>query len=209
MGGDLQTDKKNLNEKAPAPELILPENLKAVAGTALKEIELPENWTWVNGDTMLSEEISGYAARLAVDDETYDYMAVEGYQAEGHYVERMVPVALTEAKPTEEQTEKSTIATIQPSILVKSALPTPRTGDIGINETTFPDETFRNYIKKVKDKDSDGSLSATEIAGVTEINVKDKTAITSLKGIEYFTALKELNCNSTGITSLDVSSNTA
>ncbi len=79
---------------------------------------------------------------------------------------------------------------------------------IEINETNFPDENFRRYVKVRFDIDNDGALSAEEIAKVTRINVKNSD-ITSLKGIEYFTALKELDCSGNHLTELDVSNNTA
>ena len=71
-------------------------------------------------------------------------------------------------------------------------------GSVEINETNFPDENFRNYIKsELTDSNrnkvgGDGILTADEIAAVTEINVGYKN-ISSLKGIEYFTALKTLD----------------
>lgn len=62
---------------------------------------------------------------------------------------------------------------------------------VEINESNFPDETFRNLVRNF-DVNSDGTLSDEEIAGVNkDINVYDKN-ITSLKGIEYFTALEML-----------------
>ncbi len=82
-----------------------------------------------------------------------------------------------------------------------------RADDIPINETTFPDENFRNWIL-AQDYGQDGVLTEAEIAGVTEIVVSWKN-ITSLKGIAYFTALMRLVCAGNQLTSLDVSKNTA
>ena len=78
---------------------------------------------------------------------------------------------------------------------------------IVINETNFPDENFRNWIL-AQDYGQDGVLTVHEIAGITYIDVLDKN-IANLKGIEYFTALTELNCYNNQLTSLDVSQNTA
>ena len=79
---------------------------------------------------------------------------------------------------------------------------------IAIDETNFPDENFRNWVLN-QSYGRDGVLTEEEIAGVTEINVEQKN-IASLKGIEYFTALTELNCQiNLLLTSLDVSKNTA
>ena len=85
--------------------------------------------------------------------------------------------------------------------------PAKAAGDVTINDTNFPDKNFQNSIKQ-KDTNSDGVLDANEIAAVTTINVYGKE-ITTLKGIEHFTALKTLYCGDNQITSLDLSKNTA
>jgi hypothetical protein len=90
----------------------------------------------------------------------------------------------------------------------------------------IPDPAFLEYCTSMMstwDTDDDGKLSLEEAAAVNAINVpgpwlviadstrsfeEDRT-ITSLAGVEYFTGLKELNCASNKITSLDVSKNTA
>ena len=76
-----------------------------------------------------------------------------------------------------------------------------------IDATNFPDANFRNWILS-QDYGDDGYLTDAEIAGVTEISVP-LNDIASLKGIEYFTALTSLDCNSNKLTTLDVSKNTA
>ena len=80
--------------------------------------------------------------------------------------------------------------------------------DVAIDETNFPDETFRAYVSSNCDTDNNGNLSEEEIAAVTNIDVSGQ-GISSLKGIEYFTALWELYCNNNQLTALDVSSSTA
>ena len=76
-----------------------------------------------------------------------------------------------------------------------------------INETNFKDETFRNYVKAEFDKDHDGYLSQDELNNVTEIDVSNKN-IKNLKGIEYFTNIRKLNCYNNQLTDLDISKNT-
>ena len=78
---------------------------------------------------------------------------------------------------------------------------------VAIDPTNFPDANFRTVVKNF-DTNNDGSLSDTEIAAVKKNSCKSK-GITSLKGIEYFTALEELHCDMNQLTSLDVSKNTA
>ena len=79
--------------------------------------------------------------------------------------------------------------------------------DITINETNFPDETFRNWVLS-RSYGQDGVLTEEEIAGVTEI-ILESQGIKDLKGIEYFTALTELSSFDNPLKSLDVSKNTA
>ena len=77
---------------------------------------------------------------------------------------------------------------------------------VAIDNTNFPDANFRTIVENY-DTNKDSSLSDTEIAAVEEIDCYDK-GISNLKGIEYFTALRSLNCGCNQLTSLDVSKNT-
>ena len=81
-------------------------------------------------------------------------------------------------------------------------------GGVAINSTNFPGTNFRKFVKDNYDKDGDKFLSDAEIAAVTKINVYGKS-IGDLKGIERFTALKELDCRKNGLLELDLSKNTA
>ena len=76
-----------------------------------------------------------------------------------------------------------------------------------INNTNFPDATFRNYVGDF-DQNTNGYLTENEINVVTDISVP-LMDITSLKGIEHFTAMTYLDCNSNKLTALDVTKNTA
>lgn len=81
-----------------------------------------------------------------------------------------------------------------------------RSSGVTIDETTFPDETFRNWLLKQK-YGKDGILTEEEIAEVKSIDVAYQD-IKSLKGIEYFTELESLWCSSDKLTELDVTKNT-
>lgn len=83
-----------------------------------------------------------------------------------------------------------------------------QTDDIAIDETNFPNTTFRQYVSEKADVDLDGYLSENEIAAVTDIYISTM-GISDLKGIEYFTALKNLYCQGNGLWSIDLSRNTA
>ncbi|MCR0264361.1 hypothetical protein MKC73_10660 [[Clostridium] innocuum] len=83
----------------------------------------------------------------------------------------------------------------------------PESGNIDINETNFPDKEFRDWIKANITGADDDVLTPDEISKITRIDVSNESEIKNLKGIEHFTALKELYCDNTGITTLDVSNN--
>lgn len=76
---------------------------------------------------------------------------------------------------------------------------------------TFPDATFKSvllgYLPKI-DQNNNGQIEVAEAQAVTELNVSNRS-ISDLKGIEYFSNLKTLNCSSNKLTSFDVSLNTA
>lgn len=78
---------------------------------------------------------------------------------------------------------------------------------VEVNEANFPDANFRRWIQS-QSYGSDGVLTADEIAYVKTMNIYDKY-IASLQGIEFFTALTDLQCQRNQLTSLDVSKNTA
>ncbi|MEG1527491.1 MAG: hypothetical protein RR378_08160, partial [Erysipelotrichaceae bacterium] len=107
--------------------------------------------------------------------------------------------------------------TMPTSVFAAENVASSKAGDVDlkIDETNFPDANFRKYIKNTPitqdtpnniDKNGDGSLSQDEINATTTINLFGK-GISNLKGIEYFTALTELNCNTNKLKDLDVSKN--
>ena len=80
-------------------------------------------------------------------------------------------------------------------------------GSVSIDVEHFPDDNFRQYVLNNFDSISkDGILSDDKILTGTVINVEYKE-ISSLKGIEYFTALRELRCSGNQLVSLDLSKN--
>lgn len=78
---------------------------------------------------------------------------------------------------------------------------------IEINEQNFPDENFRNWVLS-QEYGADGVLTSEELKNVTSLNIS-RLDIHNQKGIEYFTALKVLNCMTNKLTTLDLSKNTA
>ena len=79
--------------------------------------------------------------------------------------------------------------------------------NFNINATSVPDKNFREWLLN-RSYGKDALLTEEENANVKSINVWGKS-IQSLRGIECFIALTELNCTDNQLTSLDVSKNTA
>ena len=80
---------------------------------------------------------------------------------------------------------------------------------VEINTTTFPDETFRNYVLETYDNYMPyGSLDEEEIKYATQVWITDKKDLKSLKGIEYLTNLEMIYAYGCGIGSVDLSQNT-
>ena len=92
--------------------------------------------------------------------------------------------------------------------LIADSYTDPDAGSVEINDTNFPDGTFKAYVSKEFDTNSNGKLSPDELAAADYIYVSSEN-ITSLKGIEHFTAARSLYCNNNSLTELDVSKNTA
>ena len=79
--------------------------------------------------------------------------------------------------------------------------------DVAINEENFPDDVFRVYVAQF-DTDGNGRFSTAETGNVTCIDVSGCESVSSLKGVEYFTALTQLYCDYNSLSSLDLSGNT-
>lgn len=76
-----------------------------------------------------------------------------------------------------------------------------------LDAESFPDANFRKALaKKLKINEGD-EITDEMIWQTTILNVSSK-AITNLKGIEHFPALKKLFCSSNQLSTLDVSQNT-
>ena len=79
---------------------------------------------------------------------------------------------------------------------------------LAINSETFPDAIFRSYISSNIDKDKNNILSSAEIAAVKTLNVNSQ-GIADLSGIEYFTSMTTLYCNSNKLKFVNLEKNTA
>ena len=79
--------------------------------------------------------------------------------------------------------------------------------DVEINETNFPDPNFQDWLRQ-QEYGSDGYITDDEITWVETIEIPYNSGIASLQGIEFFTALTELDCSGNLLTSLNLSHNT-
>ena len=86
---------------------------------------------------------------------------------------------------------------VKPTFIFETSLP--------INENNFPDPNFRDYIKTYIAGGSN-VLTVEERSKVEIINIKKKD-ISSLKGIEAFPNLTELDCGNNSIQKLDLRQN--
>ena len=84
---------------------------------------------------------------------------------------------------------------------------------INIDITSSFDPAFAKELQTRGYIPDANRILAKDVADITELDVSGTFdavgELTSLKGIEYFTSLKHLNCNYNKLTSLDLSNNTA
>lgn len=105
-----------------------------------------------------------------------------------------------------------TLALILALMMVLSAATAFASGKtVAIDRKNFPDKVFRAYVSENFDKNKDGKLSSKEISKARLISLlgDDVAKIGNLKGIEHFTALKELVASCTSVKTLDLRKNTA
>ena len=77
---------------------------------------------------------------------------------------------------------------------------------IPIDEQTFPDEVFRNYVSEKIDGNSNGELDFYETLQASEVSMYRK-GVSSLKGIGHLHFVKQLECGYNNLTGLDLSQN--
>ena len=81
-------------------------------------------------------------------------------------------------------------------------------GPVVINAESFPDENFRAAVCYLLRAEEGDTVPAERFAKVEELELQ-RLWLNDLKGIEYFTALRQLDCRDNLLTSIDVSKNTA
>lgn len=145
-----------------------------------------------------------YADELDAHDGVMDQEIVE--ENDLNPVEEEEPVVEGESEEVVEKVESELEEELEAAPMMLEVV-APVSSGLAIDETNFPDANFRSYVLASFDSNGDEKLDDEEIVNVKYIFASSKT-ISSLKGIEYFTELKELNCDNNQLTSLDVSKNT-
>ena len=77
---------------------------------------------------------------------------------------------------------------------------------VALDQNNFPDQEFRAYLAKHYDLNKNGALENAEIAHIKSLTYTGG-GIQSLKGIEYLSALANLDVHGNAILELDLSSN--
>lgn len=173
-------------------------------GNDLGELDISANgmlrnlWCWNNHIAVLDLRTNPTLSNLAVNGVTERYGGGTNwyYDDEGEYHEYEVPGYTSYF----DKGGTSDLSVDDSTQLLGVRL-------VDIDEEHFPDAGFRSYVAQF-DLDSDGALSREEIAGVKEIFCTGLD-LSSLKGLEYFTALESLDCRDNRLTALDISANTA
>lgn len=128
----------------------------------------------------------------------------------------------SEATSAKDENDKTTTQNGSDVTIKAESAPTPTTsqnetsqsstlkeGDIAIDETSFPDKAFREWVQNpanLNGAGSDGVLTRAEREAIKTIFVKQQQ-ITSLKGIELFPNITYLNAEENYIEEVDLSGN--
>lgn len=76
-----------------------PTNLTGVYEQKLSDINLPQGWKWVDENTNVAVGENAYPARFDTSgyEDKYSFVSVDGYNAQGHYVERNLTLNIAKA----------------------------------------------------------------------------------------------------------------
>ena len=79
---------------------------------------------------------------------------------------------------------------------------------VPIDEAHFPNSGLRNYVRLNFDTNGDKLLDDEEVRAVTRIDLSEyRSTITSLKGVEHFIYLQDLELKMVDVDEMDVSAN--
>ena len=120
--------------------------------------------------------------------------------------------AVANAEEKEAASSATTTAIASTSEPKTSGNASSASDNVIINNTNFPDKEFRGYVSKEIDQNHDGVLNQTERNQVSKISdwgpyPEGFSTSTSLKGIEFFPNLEEIQLWFGKLTTIDVSHN--
>ena len=132
-----------------------------------------------------------------------------GYDASGQTVltKEVNIIGKNEWNPTLEnkQLPKTVPPVLKENAIIEKCLELDENDNIIMNSTNFPDNNFRQILLDMFSVDGQ-TISKEIVQQVNSLDVSQKE-IASLKGIELFTELVELNCQENYLTELDLSKN--
>lgn len=150
-------------------------------------------WCWYNHIETLDLTACPTLSMLAMygTEEIYSGGYIEYYDEDGNYHEEPLPDYIC-------RFDKSGISDLSTDANVQFIA----TLVIEINETNFPDQNFRTFVRNL-------AFGATTIdqpwlSEITELDCSGM-GIADLKGIEYFFALSVLDCSNNSLKTLDIS----
>lgn len=82
----------------------------------------------------------------------------------------------------------------------------PQAAAAAPDESIIKDLFFYTAVLKLLNKPDGSVITAADVSTITELSLND-SGVSNLTGIEYFTALKTLNCDNNSITELNISEN--
>jgi hypothetical protein len=159
--------------------------IEAVSETAdysVDEMISGENQTTADADDEILEEAEDESIPPG---EAQSDEEIISYALSGSENDEMEESALMDDLDTEHDTENNE------EELMRSMAQSEE--GVAIDEMNFPDDNFREFVKTY-DSDSDGKLQQNELRSATTMDCSGKE-IADLRGIEYFTWLRRLDCS--------------
>ena len=188
--------------QADAPEVTAP-TLTAVTydpAKTLADIDLPEGWEWVTDTIVPAVVNNGYEAMCLVNDGSYDYTGITGYDAQLHAVIRTVPLTVNKADPLSEAVPAELVVCSSDLIYVHGTA--GQEYIIVLKGTNVTPESWEN--KTVPDSGNDYLVAFENLSAATEYDVY--TRISETANYKAGDAVNTPVCTTIDYTELDFDS---
>lgn len=190
-------------EILPAFTVLAAPGEGTVVSTETSDSEISEDTSFEEGDEEITGLETGEEAKDAENNEDESALEESGNEDESSSDE---PANEDESASEEESENEEDSESVSDEEGYFSTIEASIKDDVEINESTFPDDGFRNYVKENYDVNKDGKLNAGEIRAVTKMKIfNEDYTIQSLEGIQYFTDLYDLEVDVKGLKELNVS----